>query len=116
MPRTTLGREIHRLRSGSGLTLRTFARRVHSSATHLCDIENGRRTPSDELLRRIAECTRAPYEELRLLKPVVERDLERWYAESIEVRRLMREARSHSLSPREMLIRLRAAGKDSQSD
>ena len=66
--------------------------------------------PSDGLLRRIAEelaHVGAKYDELRLLKPRIEDDVERWYAENPEVRALFREAKDSGLSAKEILAGLR---------
>ena len=66
--------------------------------------------PSDGLLRRIAEelaHVGAKYEELRPLKPRIEDDVERWYAEDPDVRALFREAKDSGLSAKEILAGLR---------
>jgi repressor LexA len=50
----TLGERIRDARVKRGLKLRPFATRLKISPTHLSDIENDRRIPSEELLREIA--------------------------------------------------------------
>ena len=111
MPRgPSLGGTIRKLRLKVHITLRELARRVDVSPAHLSDIEHGRRMPSDDLLRRIAAefaDVGATYESLRILKPQLEDDLEKWVAESSVVRELLREAKNSPRSAREMLDRLR---------
>lgn len=110
--RQSLGGTIRKLRLKAEITLRELARRVEVSPAHLSDIEHGRRMPSDDLLRRIVRELNdvgAAYVELRILKPQLEDDLERWVTESSEVRQLLREAKDSGRSAREMLDRLRRA-------
>lgn len=114
VPSATLGRTIRKLRLKAEITLRELARRVKVSAAHMSDVEKERRMPSDDLLRRIAEelaHVGAEYEELRLLKPRIEDDLERWYAQDREVRALFREAKDSGLSAKDMLAGLRRAAE-----
>lgn len=40
-------------REAAGVSLRDVAQLVRCSATHLCDIEQGRRTPSDTLAAKL---------------------------------------------------------------
>lgn len=73
----TLGLRIKVLRLRAEIPLRELSRRVKVSAAHICDIEHGRRMPSDALLRRIAnELSEAgaTYEALRSLKPPTENE------------------------------------------
>ena len=114
VPKARLGRTIRKLRLKAEITLRELSRRVKVSAAHMSDVEKERRMPSDDLLRRIAEelaHVGAQYEEMRLLKPRIEDDVERWYAEDPEVRVLFREAKDSGLSAREMLAGLRRAAE-----
>lgn len=48
-----LGLAIHERRVALGLSFRVLGRQVGCSAMHLCDIEAGRRAPSESLLGRI---------------------------------------------------------------
>ena len=72
MARRTLGQHIRYLRTGGGRrhprSLRQFAEDVGISAPHQCDIEHGRRRPSDGVLRKIAQELGAAYAELYRLK------------------------------------------------
>lgn len=76
----TLGQRIRELRDELDLSLRELAKKVEGqavSATHLSDIEQGNRFPSDELLSKIAKAlnttvdhlksfdTRPPIEEIK---------------------------------------------------
>ena len=118
MVRVGLGREIRALRESAGLTLRDLAGMVRCSASHLCDIEHGRRTPSDSLLRRISEILAsvgAQYRQLRPLKPVIEKDIERWYAANEDVRRLIREVKDAPLTAAEILRRVRAGVQEPEA-
>lgn len=62
----TLGKRIRELREESGVSLREFAKKLEGvTATHISDIELGRRFPSDELLKRIASRLHVSVQELR---------------------------------------------------
>jgi transcriptional regulator with XRE-family HTH domain len=54
MARKTLGETIQEARTNR-YKLREFARLLDVSPTHLSDVENDRRVPSEELLSQIAE-------------------------------------------------------------
>jgi transcriptional regulator with XRE-family HTH domain len=66
---TTLGQKIKELREGLDLSLRELAKKIDGdkqpSATHLSDIEQGNRYPSDELLASIAEALKTSLDELK---------------------------------------------------
>jgi transcriptional regulator with XRE-family HTH domain len=90
---TTLGREIRRLRTLSGTSLRGFALSVGVSAPHLSDIERDRRRPSKELLKSIAselQDVGATHAGLDRLDARFESDLQEWASETPEVRILLR--------------------------
>lgn len=115
----SLGGRIRKLRLKAGISLRELARRVKVSAAHLSDVENDRRTPSDDLLRRITEELSevgAEYEELRLLKPVMEKDVEAWYEDDPVLRVLLREARDSPFTTRQLLEQLRAARREAEKE
>lgn len=104
--KTSLGDTIRELRLRADLTLREMARRVHVSASHQSDIEHGRRMPSDEVLRRIADQLSevgGTYDALRLLKPQLEEDLDKWVTTDRHVRQLLREWKNSGLSGRKLL-------------
>jgi transcriptional regulator with XRE-family HTH domain len=65
---TTLGQKIKELREALDLSLRELAQRIEgrsASATHLSDIEQGHRFPSDELLANLAKALQTPLDELK---------------------------------------------------
>ena len=89
----TLGREIRRLRTNSGTTLRGLARAVGVSAPHLSDIEHDRRRPSKDLLKKIVaelQPAGATLAGLDRLDTRFESDLQEWAAATPEVRMLLR--------------------------
>lgn len=64
----TLGQRIKELRDELDISLRELAKRVEGqtvSATHLSDIEQGNRFPSDDLLAKIAKALETTLEDLR---------------------------------------------------
>ena len=114
-----LGKRIRGLRLKAEISLRGLARRVKISAAHMSDIEHDRRMPSDDVLHRIvAELAHvgAKYEELRLLKPQIEEDLQEWYEKDPEVRALFREAKDSGLPAREILKALRDQREKAEED
>ena len=111
MPKgTSLGATIRKLRLRAGLTLREMARRVGVSAPHQSDIEHGRRMPSDPVLQKIAHELAevgGTYERLRLLKPQLEKDLDKWVSTDRDLRQLLREWKDSGVSGRKLLKRYR---------
>ncbi len=64
----TLGQRIKELRDKLDVSLRELAQRMNSgsvSATHLSDIEQGHRYPSDELLEKLAKALATTVEDLK---------------------------------------------------
>lgn len=51
---TSLGAQIRDARVAAGLSLRQLAARVEHAPSYLNDIEHDRRTPSEEVLRKLA--------------------------------------------------------------
>ncbi len=106
-PKTdTLGREIRRLRTLSGTSLRRFAQTVGVSAPHLSDIERDRRRPSRELLQAIAhelQPVGATHAGLDRLDARFESDLQEWASETPEVRILLRKIKESGRSMPEVL-------------
>lgn len=106
---TTLGREIRRLRTLSGTSLRGFAHSVGVSAPHLSDIERDRRRPSRELLKTIARglhSVGATHASLDRLDARFESDLQEWASETPEVRILLRKIKESGRPVSEFLKRL----------
>ena len=61
-----LGRRIKRERLDRGMTQRALAEEVGVGTPHISKIEAGRESPSDELLRKIAEVLGCDFDELLL--------------------------------------------------
>lgn len=72
----TLGKRVKELRDNLDLSLRELAGRIdnQASATHLSDIEQSNRFPSDELLAKLAKALDTTVEDLKQydLRPPVE--------------------------------------------
>ncbi len=72
----TLGQKIKELREKLDLSLRELATRLDNgaSATHLSDIEQGNRFPSEELLAKLAKALGTSVEDLKQydLRPPVD--------------------------------------------
>ena len=60
----SLGDVLRELRDKADLSLRELARYIDVSAPFLSDIELGKRYPSDDVLKKIADKLRIPFEEL----------------------------------------------------
>lgn len=60
----TLGERIRELREQTDLSLRELAREVDVTAAFMSDIELGKRYPSDDVLKRIAQKLKVPVAEL----------------------------------------------------
>lgn len=59
---TYVGRAIRQIRESRGLTQRAAAEALGISSVHLCNVENEKSTPSDELVDRIRDIWRVdPY-------------------------------------------------------
>jgi transcriptional regulator with XRE-family HTH domain len=105
-PPNTLGREIRRLRTSAGTTLRGMARSVGVSAPHLSDIEHDRRRPSKELLKKIVselQPAGATHAGLDRLDTRFESDLQEWAAATPEVRMLLRKVKESGIPVAEVL-------------
>lgn len=115
----SLGDTIRKLRLRAGLALREMARRVGVSASHQSDIEHGRRMPSDEVLRKIADQLSevgGTFEAMRLLKPQLEEDLDKWVTADRHVRQLLREWKDSGVSGRRLLERYREDLSDREGE
>ncbi len=61
----TLGEHIRDLREKKDISVRELARQLRVSAPFLSDVELGRRHPSDEIMRRLADRLDTTVEELQ---------------------------------------------------
>jgi transcriptional regulator with XRE-family HTH domain len=75
---TTLGEVIRKARVATGRSLREFARALDITPSYQSDIENDRRVPSEEVLKKIAELLSLNYEELMALAGRFGEDAERY--------------------------------------
>ena len=108
----SLGKTIRRLRLEADYTLRKFAETVGISAAYQSDIEHGRRVPTDDLLRKIAELLgrRIPvtYEDLRNLSARIEPDLDDMVRQTPEVNQLLRQVKETGRPAGEVIRELQA--------
>src|SRR5271165_6071042 len=74
----TLGDIIRDARVASGRSLREFARALEITPSYQSDIENDRRVPSEEVLKKIAGLLSLNYEELMALAGRFGDDAERY--------------------------------------
>ena len=63
--RREIGQRIREARKQSNLKITVFSEMIGASANHISMIENGRRAPSKELLKKIAEITNTSYSWLK---------------------------------------------------
>ena len=106
MNEKALGREIKHLRLKAEMTLREFARRLGISPAHQSDIEHGRRRPSLELLRKIAEELRAvggDYDSLVRLDTRIEPEISEWVGRTPAARQMLRKVRDSKKDPEDIL-------------
>ena len=70
-----VGTQLRALREGRGVGLREMARRVRVTASYLCEVERGRKAPSEAVVRRLARELRHDPELLLLWCGVVPPDV-----------------------------------------
>lgn len=75
---TTLGEIIRKARVAVGRSLRDLAKGLDITPSYQSDIENDRRVPSEEVLKKIAELLSLNYEELMALAGRFGEDAERY--------------------------------------
>lgn len=97
----SLGEIIHDARTAK-YKLREFARQLGTSPTHLSDIENNRRVPSEDLLVEIAKQLELSLEELFVATRRVPSDAHRYVADVPEAVSLFRKISVHGLNPEEL--------------
>jgi transcriptional regulator with XRE-family HTH domain len=64
MERSSVGEIIREARVSQGLKLRELAKRMDIAPSYLSDIENERRVPSEELIRKIASHLSLDFDDL----------------------------------------------------
>ena len=102
----TLGETIQEARLAR-YKLREFARLLKVSATHLSDVENNRRVPSEDLLSRIAQCLELDLDKLMAAAGRIPEDTRRFVAKNPEAVSLFRTV--STLRPEELRKLERAA-------
>jgi transcriptional regulator with XRE-family HTH domain len=60
----TIGDVIREARAEFGLSLRDVTKQLHITPSYLSDIENNRRVPSEEVLRKLANLLKLDYDDL----------------------------------------------------
>ena len=99
MPTKTLGATIQEARMARH-KLREFARLLDVSPTHLSDVENDRRVPSEDLLSQIAEHLELDLDKLMAAAGRIPEDTRRFMAKNPEAASLFRKV--STLRPREL--------------
>lgn len=101
MPPNTLGEMIQAARV-ERYKLREFARILEISPTHLSDIENNRRVPSESLLLEISQHLGLDANKLMVATRRVPEDTRRYAEEVPEAVSLFRKISNRELSPSEL--------------
>lgn len=97
----TLGGVIQEAR-GDRFKLRELARLLEISPTHLSDIENNRRAPSEELLVQFSKHLDLDLDELLARAGRVPGDTRRYIERVPEAVKLFRKVSAHGLQPSEL--------------
>jgi transcriptional regulator with XRE-family HTH domain len=100
----TLGVRIRELREERDLSLREFAKKIKVSAPFLSDVELGRRYPSDDVLKTIAQSLGTSLEDLKKhdARPPVQ-ELKRISASNPAMGFALRKVVDEGVSPDELL-------------
>ena len=101
MPQKTLGEVIQEAR-GERFKLRELARLLEISPTHLSDIENNRRAPSEDLLVELAKHLEIDVDKLLALGGRVAGETRRYIEKVPEAVSLFRKVSDHGLRPDEL--------------
>ena len=99
---TDLSTRIREARVGLGLGLRKLARMLDISPTHLSDIENNRRIPSEDLLKKLAENLQLDFDELMVQIGKVYNVTEKYVQKVPQAVTLFRKVSEHNLSPADL--------------
>src|SRR5437899_1628715 len=92
----TLGEHIRKARANN-MSLRELARRLSRTPSYISDIENDRRTPSEEVLRQLANELGEQFEVLMALAGRVGTEAERYLKRSPAATTLFRKIYEKSL-------------------
>ena len=100
----TLGDRIRELREKNDLTLRELAAKIDVTASFISDIELGRRDPSDERIRQLAQILGTTLEDLDQFSPRLPiREMRRSARELPRYGYALREMVGRRVSPAEIL-------------
>ena len=88
----TFGDLVRDARVAAELSLRELARRIEATPSYLSDIENNRRVPSEDVLRRIAKALKLDFEDLVVRAGRIGSEAERLARRSPDAARLFRMA------------------------
>ena len=97
---TKLSARIREARVEKKLGLRQLAKILDISSTHLSDIENSRRVPSEDLLKKLAKNLNLDFDELMVQIGKVYNVTEQYVREVPQAVRLFRKVSEHHLSPK----------------
>jgi transcriptional regulator with XRE-family HTH domain len=106
----SLGEDIRDLRIKAGYTLRAFAKKTGISVAHLSDIEHGRRSPSEENLKKILEPllgVGASWERFRRLDTRLDAETKKWVDATPGAQQILRVSKESGKSVQEILDILR---------
>jgi transcriptional regulator with XRE-family HTH domain len=99
-----LGERIRMLRGKQDLSLRELAKKVEKTPAHISDIELGRRHPSEELLRKIANELKASYDDLaELNRQLTVADVKKQVFENAELGLAFRRLIDSEIKPEEIM-------------
>jgi transcriptional regulator with XRE-family HTH domain len=93
-----LGDVIRDARVAAGRGLRDLARELNITPSYLSDIENDRRVPADEVMKRIATLLKLDFDELMAIAGRIGEDAERFLRRNPEVGKLFRKISEKNLS------------------
>jgi len=103
MVKDSLGTRLHRARANTtDFGLRELAKALGISATHLSDIENDRRVPSEELLRNLAKHLCLDFDDLMVQAGKVYEVTDRYVEKVPEAVTLFRKVSESKLSAKEL--------------
>lgn len=87
---TTLGEWLRQSRSAKSISLRGLAERLQVTPSYLSDIENDRRVPAEDVLRRMAGLLELDFEDMMVRAGRFGEDAERYLRKQPEAVRLFR--------------------------
>ena len=98
----TLGETIRAARTAQGMKLREVARRVGRAPSYISDIENDRRIPSEDVLRRLTQELGLDFEQLMALAGRFGSDTQRYLRRTPAATTLFRRIHEQNLSNEEI--------------